>query len=129
MSAFIISKEHIDCLVTYAVFKRLHCRVNDRTQADLDNADEIGQLLVNENYRSYNYLYNDENINPYVYSFTKSPKYSLIQIIKACNCYNYQSCETDDYYQSDAYYLVDNIIKSCIMDLPGYEESMWEIRV
>ena len=48
-----------------------------------------------------------------------------IDIIKMCHCYDYQSCEAEGYYESDAKRMVTRIEKDMISKLPGYEESPW----
>ena len=46
-----------------------------------------------------------------------------IDIIKMCHCYDYQSCEADGYYESEAKRMVTWIEKDMIRKLPGYEDS------
>lgn len=48
-----------------------------------------------------------------------------VAILKACDCLEYQSSETDDWYTSDAKILVDAIRENAIDELPGYAEAHW----
>ena len=128
MSAFIVSKKTIDALVTF-LFKRI----------DLNNLPEdkglnqIGQILINENYRSVNYRYDDNEL-PFKYKFNQC-LVSDIQILCLCNCYNYQSCETDYYKKTKAAKLI-NIIREVASEafpenyehLPEYLNSEWDLR-
>lgn len=61
----------------------------------------IGQSLLEQNYKSVNYRYSEE---------TKIPKYKYENveinegILLGCiNCYVYQACETEDFFESDLY--------------------------
>jgi|GEM_PF-3390363 len=62
------------------------------------------------------------------------PDYVLqTQIIKACDCFDYQACETEDYRQSMAAEFVE-LIRRCAISKGGhtrgtklYEAVLWEI--
>ncbi len=54
--------------------------------------------------------------------------YLPVEIIKACDCYDYQSCETPDWKDTEAYAIMQMLRKRAIYSLPGYEEAAWEIR-
>ena len=43
--------------------------------------------------------------------------YTLPQLIKMCDCLNYQSCEVEDYYQSDQHFLLAKIKKIFVSSL------------
>jgi hypothetical protein len=68
MSAFIVSKVHVDALVAVAVFGPTGCRAanwrgpyfgNPSRQATYCIASEIGEMLVKENLSSIHYRYPD----------------------------------------------------------------------
>ncbi len=124
MSAYIVSKDHISALVSFCNAKNVYVYY-DGKKFDVTNLDAIGQILVNENYRSVNTRYSS-NDAPFVYEFQYLQRhFTLIQIIKLCHCYNYQSCETEDYYESLAYAIVRGIESHAVRLLPGYEEAEW----
>ena len=129
MSAFIVSKNHINTLVNYGYHNRLYRYISeDNILRFNDEPTKIGQILVDENYKSINYRY-EEDEEHYKYKFNLSLKnYSPVQIIKACDCYDYQACETPDYDKSVAYKLIDTIRARAINSLDGYEKAEWEIR-
>lgn len=63
--------------------------------------DGIGQALLEQNYRSVNYRYNEE---------TETPKYNYKDVeinegvlLGCIQCYNYQASETADYFESAVY--------------------------
>ncbi len=93
MSAFIVEKRHIDLMVNFG-----------RIYGDfrLDELDRIGQILVDENYKSVNCRY-DESTKPDKYFYEKfGEKITPTRAVMACRCLNYQSCESDDYDGSEA---------------------------
>ena len=58
----------------------------------------IGQLLLNQNYKSVNYRYNeDEKAPDFKYEDVEINEGILFGCIK---CYEYQACETKDYFKS-----------------------------
>src|SRR4051812_48937950 len=105
MSAFIVEDDHIHALVTYAADKRLsywdpiaenHINVSAR------NAQEVGRILMDENVRSVNYRYREsENLGLYRYQHFATPL-TAIEVIKACDCLDYQSCETPNWEETIA---------------------------
>jgi len=130
MSAFIVNKKHIDALVTWAGAQhyQIHYYPNGGDWLPIaGREDEVGQVLVNENYRSVNYRY-DESDKPDRYLWSQySQPLSAVQVIKACNCFDYQACETDDYPDSEATAIIKAIREQAIRQLPGYEEAQWEL--
>ena len=81
MSAFMVSDAHIDALVTFAVRHQVSYRVNgSRIDVTKNNAEEIGQILVDENYRSLNARYS-ERTEEY---FGKAPTYRTQDHTRAC---------------------------------------------
>ena len=62
---------------------------------------DIGQSLLDQNFRSVNERYGEEDETP---AFIFEDVDINEGIIKGCiDCYNYQACETDDYFDSDIY--------------------------
>ena len=88
----------------------------------------IGQALLEQNYASVNYRYNDD---------TETPEFEYTDVeinegmVYGCiACYNYQACETDDYYESDLYgsllrlkdKLIERLLRREGMEAPyGYD--------
>lgn len=104
MSAYIVDKETIDVIVQG--FERYGLRfvaegykeprgiiVNMR---DINNA--IGQVLLNQNYKSVNTRYRECN-EPYLYEYSEV-KMDEGLLLGCIECYEYQACETEDYFES-----------------------------
>jgi len=139
MSAFLVNDKHINALLTYA--KRPQYQApsyyyhNGNRRTFYDNLDLIGQILINENYKSLQARYGEpqgdnSEFEPHEYKFEGYP-YSMlspVRVIKACDCYNYQACETGEaYYKSEAHSIIEAIRERAIHSLPGYDEADWEI--
>lgn len=118
MSAYIVSDATIDALVTWAVG-------GGPNRVTGDDPNKVGQMLVDQNHRSVNYRYREDG-QPPRYSYRPYIKpLTPVAIIKICNCYDYQACETDDYEKTPAGRMVDAIRSKAIRQLPGYEEAPW----
>lgn len=140
MSAFIVSHDHIDALMTYAAFSRIsywNPEARDRTVVTNINAEEVGRILLHENERSVRHRYSDfgpddlpgtigEDAASYHFRlFQRS--LTAIQAIKAVNCLEYQSCEHDDWEGSLAWRICQAIKSHATHHLPGYDLAAWEI--
>lgn len=92
--------------------------------ADIRKA--IGQSLVNQNYRSVNYRY-DENTEPHDFVFEDVPINEGI-VYGCIRCYEYQACETDDYFESKIHKsmnwlkvaMLERLIRKNGMDTDGW---------
>ena len=128
MSAFIVSDSHINALVRYA--SRHNVRVFHSKPLTAfrvqDNEQEAASLLLDENVKSVNYRYRDNEVMSITYDMG-APILTAIQAIKAAQCLRYQSCEHSDYEDSIAFKLVEAIITDAIPRLDGYEQAAWAI--
>lgn len=101
MSAWIVSKGHIDCLVQSLGVARI---------IEFRNADEVGRLLWEENFRSVDYRYNEHNEHnerpepAYTFEGVETPLDAWV-VYKQLECYDYQSCEHPEWLDSEAYRL------------------------
>ncbi len=133
MSAFLVSDNHIDTLITFAARKRITFSIDNR-QLDariVEDANDIGQILVNQNVRSVNARYSENDIvDEYIFrdvGLQNQHVANIVQILKACDCYDYQACETDDYRNTTAASIIDRIRSYAIHSLPGWEEAEWAL--
>lgn len=146
MSAFMVSHDHIDALLTFAKDKRMQDRlsyfVNRRAEGPLEWT-AIGRVMLAENERSVCHRYSDcvpGNLPGKIgeeaigYRFRPFEKFihmaftqKCVWIIKACDCFDYQACETDDYEESIAYKIIRSIRAEAVRCLPGYDEAPWGI--
>lgn len=128
MSAFIVSDTHINSLVRYAA--RHNVRVFHSNPMRMfkvqENEQETARLLLDENVKSVNARYRDNETMSITYD-RAAPILTAIQAIKAAQCLRYQSCEHSDYEDSIAFKLIEAIITDAIPRLDGYESAQWSI--
>ena len=153
MSAWIVSREHIDTLVTAAV--ALKIVGDDETDRGIlggtgSAMDRAGQLLWSENLESVAYRYPNDTGNgdrpgpcsftddqAGAYTFTARPTEDLAVIAKAAACLDYQSCEHPGWNLSLARAIVGDILEAIatrtglapdlLNNLPGYDAAPWGI--
>jgi hypothetical protein len=147
MSAWIVSHDHIDALLTAAKLWRMQDDLAFRFYEDgaprFTDWTVIGRKLLEENVRSVRYRYNDNGpemdlpgkwgtvesyqfrtFEPFIHM---QPTKLCVWVIKACDCYNYQACETPDYKTTVAYKIIDNIRDKAMCNLPHYDAAPWGI--
>lgn len=153
MSAFIVSHDHIDAILTYAIQRRMsywNPELHTRPTIDRASATEIGRILLEECERSVSYRYPGdspdqlpgkigERAASYAYRayFHMAPtpggqlracgSLNAVQCIKAVNCLEYQSCEHPGWEASLAHRICQDIKAAAVHDLPGYDAAEWEI--
>ena len=138
MSAFLVSAEHIAALVKYgrdhdvsvylgegmvdprlslrkypalAAFMLYRANV-EAVEARYPGADDMVWYRFNEG------------------SFTMAdvPSLSAVEVLKACDCFEYQACEWPEWEGSGADRLLWAIRKAAIHNLPGYDDAAWEVK-
>jgi hypothetical protein len=120
MSAYIVSHDVIDVLVTFAIDNRISYRVeNIDCVCEPADATKLGKLLMRECERSVQYRYpHDSNADlpgtigerARNYVFMRA-EWSNDLVRELCGCYDYQACETDDYEQSVAFRIIKAIME------------------
>ena len=146
MSAFIVSKEHIDAMVHAGLKYGRRYTLRWRVGADpewagdyeaysvavqtqtreltRETADRVGAMLWNENMRSVDHRYEQANDRE-VYRFTEYDKMQPVMALKLIDCYEYQSCEHDEWESSEAHAFCQALRKTLIHSLPGYDDAPW----
>lgn len=147
MSAFVVSHDHINTLLTFANkhardYGRIYPnRENSQQVLNLSNVDDlqkIAEILYAQNVRSVHCRYpGDETVftlpgvvgevgTDIHFRFARKNITAVAQL-KLLSCYDYQSCETDDYPESLAARIVEALRKQAISALPGYADAEWEV--
>ncbi len=101
--------------------------------------NELGDMLVKENLSSIHSRYPDTLTDPagtpgpikqywlQPYEFrTPKRKMSVVEALKALDCYEYQSCEHEEWEKSEARQFCDTLRHSLIGCLDGYNQAPWE---
>lgn len=169
MSAFIVSKKHVDTLVQSAIagpsdhhgwhdsgerFFRWYYdgqsrrldpfadEPRERGRTEIVTPSMLGQLLWDENRRSVDHRYDEENVEqPYLFEPVTRPGVMMIgaagltiaieslvtaaELACGINCYEYQSCEHDDWGSSEAFAICRSMKENILRTLPGYSAAPW----
>jgi len=150
MSAFICTPEHHAALAAFACTPRhghrSHLREWEKASHE-ETCKEVARQLAWHNIRSVAHRYPDdkdgERPGPsgmtdaemmdkaaeiaahYLYS---PPELSPVDILKMSQCYDYQTCETEDYANTLAARQIEWIKSAAMNMLPGYGDAKWEFR-
>lgn len=128
MSAFIVDYNHINYLMNAALSRRIawHGFYFKGLKVDKNRAQEIGQMLWDENRRSVDYRYQENNGDEeYEYKPIFHHVFDPVQVLKAIKCLDYQSCEHEEWESSGAKEFLDTLMHFAISALPGYEDAQW----
>lgn len=131
MSAFIVDPSLINGILTFVSADRYDVRVcfedkqlSFKSEKDLNT---MAQILMDENYRSVNSRYRSQNKPILVefkskYTNKNGRRITSLEVLKACDCYDYQACETDNYTMTLAHKIIDVIRSNAIGRLAGYDK-------
>lgn len=135
MSAYVVNDYHINVLVSWAASQHGLNAVSYYWQGKRRDVrgDEkrVASVLYAENVRSVNARYNEcDEPAGFKYKALSLGYTGLkpVDIISACHCLEYQSCETSDWDETEAKAILDGIIAAAIRQLPGYADAPWELR-
>jgi hypothetical protein len=155
VSAFEVDNTHIDALISAAVRRDTYGTLNwhhgdlpgtmpgealpdvtedyrdtlKRTRREVtpENAGTWGATLLAENRRSVNHRYAEDEIEaPYIFTEIRGDL-DPVAILKAIDCYEYQSCEHPGWEASESRAFCDALRRRMIRKLPGYSEAPWEV--
>jgi hypothetical protein len=99
-----------------------------RHELTRETAGRIGAMLMTENRLSVNHRYDENEIEaPYVFDSLPG-QVDPVVVLKAIDCYEYQTCEHPEWHKSEAYAFCQALRDKMIHHLPGYDEAdAWEI--
>jgi hypothetical protein len=152
MSAFLVDRSHIVALIEAAasVSHRNHSSglswYHNGARMNLEYGGHAswvacGQMLWDENLRSIHARYPDTIGHPKNLPGTVGESYRIdpkdfrhargainpVRILKACDCYTYQSCEHEGWEASESHAFIEALRHKMIGMLPGYDDSPWHI--
>lgn len=170
MSAFVVSKDHIDAMVQAGLsgssFKLTWRHDGEHHELTHANADQVGAMLWAENVASVEHRYSPpgreaiygegweseadfdlpgkyrvETIAPgvapievpewiggYTFPLGRVKQLAPVAVLKAIDCFEYQSCEHPEWEGSEARAFCEALRDDMIGRLPGYSEADWEVR-
>jgi hypothetical protein len=151
MSAWIVSREHVRFLVEAAFevprmgsmrhgspLTWYHNGRRCELGFERERHAEVGQMLWTENVKSVAFRYPDDRFKgclpgpigeDYLYQEHKTihAALSLVAVLKAIDCYEYQSCEHDGWKVSEAHAFCTALRHAVCAALPGYDDAPWGI--
>lgn len=153
MSAYIVSRRHIDLLVAAALYgpqgrfpswsAYFYDPQAGKTFDPREDPSALGRALWAENHQSVAFRYQDSETSNLpgpidfdvaeVYAYTFEGRRSLdrpsaVAILKGLDGYEYQACEHPGWRDSTAYAFVQSLRKRLIATLAGYDEAdTWSI--
>lgn len=150
MSAWIVTKNHIDTLVSWA----FNTRTPVARALGYEDRDALGRLLWAENLRSVSGRYpgdvsggrpgpvgfTDEQVTTYTFApprpFKSTVPYyvdfdpsSACHALKQAECYDYQSCESPDYRETPAGILMQHLITALHVACPRADDDDSDINI
>lgn len=134
MSAYIVDDFHINGLVTWAALQHAASNVSyfwrGAHRAIQGNEARVAQGLYAQNVRSVNHRYNDKTPSKFEFRWVTGSvtNHSAAEIIKACDCYMYQSNETPRADRTEAFAIIQAIREQAVCRVPGYSEAEWGLR-
>jgi hypothetical protein len=149
MSAYIVAKQHVAYLAAMAMAgtgvphggglewyygKNGSGRI---PQDDLVMAAAAANMIWKENMVSVAYRYGDpmgelpgatyikDGITKADVAAQAAIPFEAVQVLKACNCLEYQSCEHPGWEASEAHAFLQALKDKAVRALPGYETARW----
>ncbi len=126
MSAFLLSDKHLGTLANAVLDNDVggYIALRDRDPARL----KIVTLLKAENLKSLQARYGDKE-QEVTYDGSFLPSVEPLELLKMLASYNYQSCETDDFYKSEAHSLMEELKANIICNLTeDIDIEFWDVR-
>lgn len=130
MSAFIVNDYHISALVTFGVqYKaQFYTKNVGREYFNDDTAQALAALLYRANVCSVNHRYGERTRTAgFKFQTVDICAYSAADIIKACDCLDYQSCEVKTWENSRARRALQ-AIRECAISMICDKSRAWELR-
>lgn len=133
MSAYIMNEDEINTIVGYflkpenssVIGAGLWTKIGDNYDyMNTENAREVGKILFDENVRSVESRYNSTENHEYRFRFMAGAyKRPVGNIAGALDCLEYQSCETDDFHQSNAWGIICDMRKALLKEVAEKDGS------
>ena len=137
MSAFLCSDRHINLMVTYgALFNVRFATWDGSVMPILGNEQTVATKLRNANIASLVALHGDrarrddggtaiQFEQTIMDGGTINPEQAAVQIAKLCHCFNYQSCEVENYEATVACRISTAIASAASRFAPGWDAAEW----
>ena len=142
MSAYIVENNVINFLIAAAIKYQVYVKVpkidgrnsdyayKEVNKFEPEELDALGQVLLDENYRSVNARYREsDKAEKFVFGRSKTDrnagfsKIELAQVFATVANYEYQASETDDFEASEAYSFTSRLVRKAGESLRTQDEN------
>ena len=130
MSAFIVSKDHIDAILTFAMSNKMSAPVSKSSNHLIvkEHLNTLGGILWRENHKSVNARYGERKRTPrYEFTYFTKRNLTLPVFVKLIHCLNYQSCEHRGWDKSLANQILISFLNQATRKIVGYDEAPWDL--
>ena len=134
MSAYLVSEKHIGLIAAYA-HKHELTQYGICYGLGIESIKEITTCLAKANLDSVDYRYKQDTDNTenkiYINNSIDHAKainpdvFPAGYIAKQLDCFEYQSCEPENWYQSNAFKILANIRAELVKQFDDYENASW----
>ena len=139
MSAYLLDDQTFGILAKFAIDNDV-TKYGQLYRSGLDTIEDVLKELVGANIKSLATRYPDTKADPALdfagvvkqiflrrcnVEASREWNVDLMEILKSCDCLDYQSCEFDEWHDSTAYKILNGIRATAIKKLPGYDSAMW----
>jgi hypothetical protein len=122
MSCFVVPDFHIDALVSWAIANHASAFIDGLTPR------ELAGNLHRANCFAYRERYGEDVGESYTYTYRPAAHaMPAAQVLKACNCLEYQCSDWTDYPGSLAQRALERIREHAITLVPGYRTAAWTL--
>lgn len=144
MSAYTVTENHIIYLVAAALSRRINRGPHGRFSwvqgchpiidaGEMETVAAFASELWRENVRSVNYRYPNDPAPVELFTITPHDiedklhawEFDPVQVLKAIDCLEYQSCEHPEWEASSACSFLNRLRREAIAALRGYSDAAW----
>jgi hypothetical protein len=128
MSAQLCSIRTINALANFAKLQRVQIQLNAGDYLDAAHQPQfVADMLLGANLASLRTKYPQDWQAERAITYQAADPRDLapVLVLKTAQYFNFQACETPDYYDTDAAALVRAILEKAIRALPGYDAAPW----
>ena len=133
MSAFILDPLHIHALVSWAALHAVRYTWQGESRAAAGNEAHMAAAMHAQNLASCRALYDEppdpeaEALHAFRTGLATALKLAPVEVLKAADCYRYQSCDGTGWETSEACAIFEAIQAKAIRTLPGYAAAPWQL--
>lgn len=129
MSAWRVTQTHINAILHLIPARDASYYWKGQRYPFSGDQERIGQVLLDENYRSVDHRYDEDTAVPhFIWRPFMRRTWTTLELVKALHSYEYQTCECPDWDETEAHSIVQTLERDSWDRLPEYEAAdTWSI--